>query len=165
MLDTFLLWLADTPLGIAIAEDPVLFPWLETFHVLAVVTVFGVMLMVDLRLLGRASRDYPVSALLRSLLPVTWIAFAAALATGALMFCSNPVGYAGNSYFQAKLALILLAGANMSVFHLVTAKGIARWDLSPHLPAAPRLAGLLSMLLWIGVIVCGRWIGFSMDPF
>lgn len=165
MIDSFLTMLSETPLGIMIAEDPVLFPWIEVAHVLSITIVFGSILLVDLRLAGLAARDYPISRLSRAIVPVTWIAFVIAAISGVLMFISNPVTYYENVYFRAKIALMLCAGVNMAIFHVWTMRSMARWDETPQVPLAVRAAGLISILLWVTIIVCGRWIGFTMSPF
>lgn len=164
MIESVLEALGNSAIGTYVAEDPVAFPWIETGHVVSLVLVFGSILLVDLRLMGLASRDYPVNALTRTILPITWVAFILAAVTGGLMFASNPYGYWGNTAFRAKLVLLVLAGVNMAVFHLVTQRG-GRLDRPGPLPGGARLAGLLSVLLWIGIVACGRWIGFTMAPF
>lgn len=165
MIESLLEALGQSPIGLFMAENPVAFPWIEVAHVLSIVTVFGSILMVDLRLLGLASRDYPLGKLSRTILPVTWIAFLLAVITGGLLFCSNPYGYYGNMAFRAKMLLLLLAGLNMLVFHLVTMRGGRVNDGPGPLPGGARLAGFLSVAIWLGVIACGRWIGFTMAPF
>jgi hypothetical protein len=165
MIDTILQALADSSIGTRIAEDATLFPWIEVAHVLAVTTVFGSILLVDLRLTGLAGRDYPVMALSRSIVPVTWVAFLCAVLTGGLLFASNPFTYFGNSFFRIKILLLLGAGLNMAIFHFWTMRTAIDWDKSPQIPAPVRAAGWISILIWIGVIACGRWIGFTMAPF
>jgi hypothetical protein len=48
------------------------------------------------------------------------------------------------------------------MFHWVGSRDIASWDALPRTPARARVAGALSLLIWIGVVACGRWIGFTM---
>ena len=165
MINNILDAIANNPMGIAIAEDPVLFPWIEVAHVLAITIVFGSILLVDLRLVGLAARDYPISRLSKAIVPVTWIAFICAAITGALMFISNPVTYYGNFAFRAKMALMLCAGINMAIFHVWTMRSMARWDEAPQVPLGVRFAGLISIMLWVAIIVFGRWIGFTVAPF
>ena len=164
-IETIMQSIVESSLAVHIAEDPVLFPWIEVMHVLAITIVFGTILLVDLRLMGVAARDYPIARLSKAVVPVTWVAFLIAAVTGSLLFISNAVTYYGNFYFRAKMLAMLCAGLNMAIFHLWTWRGVASWDESPRVPAGVRFAGLISVLLWVTIIACGRWIGFTMAPF
>ncbi len=159
-MDAALKWIEATALATEIRENEFLFPWVETLHVLAITLVVGSILILDLRLLGLASLDRPVARLARDILPCTWIAFGFAALTGTLLFSAKAVGYAGNFFFRGKLLLLLLAGLNMIVFHALAGRDIARW--SSNLPAAARIAGGLSITIWIAVVAFGRWIGFTL---
>ena len=144
-----------------VAESPVLFPTIESIHVLAITFVVGSIAIVDLRLLGLAGRDQKITRLTSDTLPWTWAAFGLAAICGSLLFSSNAVKYFDNIPFRAKFALMALAGLNMLVFQFLTFRGVAKWDESAT-PLAAKLAGALSLLLWVGVIACARWIGFTM---
>jgi uncharacterized membrane protein len=158
-------WLYNTPVGTAVRESGTLFPWIESVHVLAITSVVGSIAIVDLRLLGVASRNRAVSRLTGEVLPFTWIAFIVAVITGSLLFSSNAVKYSHNTMFLAKMALLVVAGVNMMVFHAITSRGIERWDSAPTPPGRARLAGAVSLIVWITVIVCARWVGFTMSAF
>src|SRR6266849_5138459 len=116
-LDDILLALHDMPLAEAVRSDAPgtrwLFPIIETTHVLALATVFGSIAMLDLRLLGLAGRDTPVSRLSAEILPWTWCAWVLAALTGSVMFISKSIAYAGNFQFQMKFVCMALAGLNM----------------------------------------------------
>jgi hypothetical protein len=163
--DATLQQIYDLPVSDAIRQNVNAFPVLESLHVLAVAVVFGTILIVDLRLLGVASHRPGVRRLASELLPYTWVTFALAAITGALMFASNAVAYAHNTEFLVKLAVIAAAGLNMAWFHSTAYRRIADWDENVSPPAAARIAGMMSLLLWIGVIFLGRWIGFTLDVF
>ncbi len=152
----------NSALADSVRENDVLFPLIESVHVLAICLVVGSIFAVDLRLVGLASIHRPVSRLTHGILPLTWCAFAVAVASGSLLFISNATKYLGNGYFVAKMVLICAAGLNMALFHVISGRDQARWDndIRPPLPA--RLAGGLSIVLWIAVVACGRWIGFTM---
>jgi len=138
-----------------------LFPIVETLHVISLAMVFGSIVMVDLRLVGNTSRDSAVSKLSREVLPYTWGAFICAAVTGSLLFVSKAHVYFYNLQFQLKCLCMLLAGVNMAVFHFGTYRHVLEWDMRLPPPRAARLAGGLSIALWIGVICFGRWIGFT----
>jgi hypothetical protein len=155
-------WLQDSSIATAIRENDILFPWIESIHVLTLVVVVGSISIVDLRLLGLASRERPIGGLLREVLPVTWSAFVIAATAGALLFSSKAVDYAHNAVFEAKMVLLALAGVNMAVFHAFTRRDVNGWKAGVPAPWAARLAGATSLILWIGVVACGRWIGFTL---
>ena len=158
-------WLYNTPVGTAIRESGTLFPWIESIHVLAITCVVGSIAIVDLRLLGVASKQRTISRLTAEVLPFTWIAFLAAVVTGALLFASNAVKYSHNTMFLAKMALLATAGLNMMIFHAITSRGMATWDAAPKPPPPVRLAGAVSLIVWIAVVTCARWVGFTMSAF
>jgi hypothetical protein len=150
----------DSSLATSIREVSVLFPALESLHVIAVTLVVGTIAVVDFRLMGVASHRRSANRLIQELLPFTWGAFALAAVTGLLLFTSKSVDYAANPAFLAKLGVLFLAGLNMAIFHLGVHRRITSWDLAASPPRAARVAGLFSLILWTAVIVLGRWIGF-----
>jgi hypothetical protein len=160
--DLALQWLQATAVAKIIAENDIIFPWIESIHVLAIVLVVGTISIVDLRLLGVASHNRAVSALMRDVLPYTWSAFGVAAITGGLLFSSNATTYAHNFYFQTKLILLALAGLNMAIFHLVGIRDIDRWDHTVKTPRAAKSAAAASLAIWVAVITFGRWIGFTL---
>jgi hypothetical protein len=161
-IDRALGWLQATPLAKAISENELLFPWIESVHVLAIVLVVGTISIVDLRLLGVASLDRSVSRLMQDVLPVTWGAFVVAAITGSLMFSSDAVNYAHNFFFRGKLVLLALAGLNMAVFHLVGIGDVAQWGITRQTPLSAKAAAAVSLLVWMTVVAFGRGIGFTM---
>jgi len=153
----------NSGLAESVRENDVLFPLIESVHVLSLCLVVGSILVVDLRLLGLASARRPVGRVLSGILPLTWSAFAIAVASGSLLFISNATKYLGNGWFIAKICLICVAGLNMALFHGMTARDLPRWENATALPLGARLAGAMSILLWVAVVTCGRWIGFTMQ--
>jgi len=161
-IEAALQWLQNTAVGTAIRENEILFPWIESVHVLAIVLVVGTISIVDLRLIGVASLDRAVSRLMRDVLPYTWGAFVVAAISGLLLFTSNAVTYAHNFFFLGKMILLALAGFNMAIFHMTGIRGIEHWGVAQQTPLAAKTAGAVSLLVWVSVIVFGRWIGFTL---
>jgi len=161
-LDHALDWLYAAPIAALLRENALLFPWVECMHVLSFTLVVGSISIVDLRLLGWASRERSVDQVCASVLPVTWIAFGLAVLTGSLLFASNAVEYAQNFYFRLKLALIFLAGINMIVFHLLVNPGANRRAAADRTALSDRIVGGFSIAVWVAVVACGRWIGYTM---
>ena len=148
------------PIPTSIRESATMFPAIESVHVMALAFVVGWISMVDLRLLGFASRKQSVKQISEDLLPWTWGAFGMAAATGVMLFSSVATRYYDNMPFRWKLFLLLLAGINMIAFHFITHRKVALWERDEVPPTAARVAGGVSILLWAAVVVCGRWIGF-----
>jgi len=161
------LWqaVANWPLSQYITGSTWAFPTFETIHVIAIVTVVGSVAVMDLRLLGLASNNSRVTEISNDTLPWTWAAFVVAVISGGLLFISKATDYAANPYFFWKLTLILLAGVNMAIFHAFTWRSVEGWDTARDIPTAGKIAGGLSLFLWIVVVFLARAIGFTLDKF
>jgi hypothetical protein len=153
--------LGDSPVSLWIAESTWAFPALEVVHIFAISMVFGTIAIIDLRLLGLASIKRPYSEMARELLPWTWGAFFVAAACGSVLILSRPTGYFENTDFRLKFVCMALAFANMLVFQFITSKSLAGWDRGAP-PVAAKVAGAVSILLWIGVVYFARMTGFTM---
>jgi len=136
-------------------------PIVESLHVLAAATVFGTIFIVDLRLLGLPDTRRPVTRVTGEMLRFTWGAFVIAAIAGALMFTANAHTYYGNTAFRLKMLALLGAGVNMAIFHLFTLRSVGRWDQGTPTPLGARLAGAISICLWVSVVCFARWIGFT----
>ena len=162
MMKQLLQALEATPWGTAVRENTWLFPTIESIHVLALVLVVGSIMVVDLRLLNLASRQRSVKELTDDVLPWTWTAFIGAAITGTLLFSSSALKYWGIWQFEAKMCMMALAALNMGLFHLGAFRSVAQWDRAPaRPPLAARLAGGISLSVWVIVVALGRWIGFA----
>jgi hypothetical protein len=161
ILVSFCTWLENTGLGMFISGSTWAFPTIESIHVFFLVIVVGTVAIVDLRLLGVASRNRSVSKLSNDVLPVTWGAFLGALISGLLLFSSKATHYLADAPFRFKMICLVLAGLNMLIFHFLTYSDVQKWDDEAVTPKAARIAGLLSLIFWIGVVAFGRWIGFT----
>lgn len=135
-------------------------PLVNTLHVMCIMLVFGTILVVDLRLLGLLDRGRAITRVSDEMLRLTWAAFIGAVVTGALFFAANATTYWFNVAFRFKMLAIVLAGINMLLFQFITWRGVAGWDRDAP-PAAAKLAGAVSVLLWTTVVVLGRVIGFT----
>lgn len=146
------------PLSARVGESA-WFPLLESIHVIGATFLVGSILMLDLRLLGLASRSHRVSRLVAEIVPWTLASAVVAVATGLPIFASRATHYAHNTAFQIKIAVLVLAGLNMLWFHLRTSRSMAAWDDAPSPASAAKLAGACSVLAWVAVMLSGRWIG------
>ena len=129
----------------------------ETVHFIGLCLLFGVVLLVDLRMLGFL-KGVSYSALHR-LLPWGVLGFGVNVVTGMFFFVGAPASfYAANPTFFWKLALILVAGANALYFTVF--EQVWTLDGSDTPPVAARVAAASGILLWTGVIFCGQMLPF-----
>jgi uncharacterized membrane protein len=152
---------AKPPLARVIGDAMVNLKWgwpaSETVHFIGLSLLFGVVLLVDLRMLGFL-KGVPYSALHR-LLPWGVLGFGVNVVTGILFFIGAPPDfYVNNPVFIWKLALILVAGANALYFTVFEQP----WTLSAGdtPPVAARVAAASGIFLWVGVIFCGQMLPF-----
>lgn len=160
-LNDLLTSIEANPIATAVRENTWLFPTIESVHVLSIALVVGTIMIVNFRLINVVGRKRPVSELMRETLPWTWGAFVSAVITGSLLFSSSAMKYAHNWEFEVKMVMLLLAGINMAVFHLGSYRRIALWDRDGMTPTGARIAGALSLAIWVTVVSLGRWIGFA----
>ncbi len=153
-------WVDGTHLSHLLRQSNWAFPALDTVHTLGIVLVAGAIMLVDLRLLGLGLRTVPIRDLVGRIVPATLAGFGLMLATGALLFASEAVKMYQSPAFRIKMVLLASAGLNALIFHRTVYRDVARWDPAKA-PARARLAGLLSLALWIAIIAAGRAIAYG----
>jgi hypothetical protein len=153
--------LESLSLATGIRDALYLFPLIESFHVVGLATLFGMIAILDLRLLGVASDRRPVARVLSDTLKWAWMALGLTAVTGTLMFITNASGYYINPFFRAKMILLVLAGINVTVFELTSGRALRRPEMEANVPGVAKAAAVFSLVLWIAIICAGRWIGFT----
>ncbi|NKB99086.1 MAG: hypothetical protein GKR90_11425 [Pseudomonadales bacterium] len=142
-------WLGNTELAFQIGATW-LFPFVESLHVLFVVTLVGAIILADLRVLGRMALDEPLSVYVRGYVHVAWFTFVPAVITGLGLFISRPAGYVDNVAFQIKILLLVLAGLNVWFYYRSEKLQVLRRQ---------KVGAGLSLIFWLSAIFAGRWIG------
>jgi hypothetical protein len=155
----WLVWLETSALGVAMRQWLWLYPIVEILHIGGFVVLVGAAVMFDLRLLGM-SRRLPVAEMARHLLPWSRTGLLLVVPTGAMMFMAHATEWAGSPVFRAKLILIAAAGLNAAAFHAGVFKSVATWNLDTAPPGRAKVAAVLSLALWTGVLSCGRLLAY-----
>lgn len=119
----------------------------------------GAAFLFDLRLLG-FSRNLPVTGLSRHLLPWSQRGLILIVPSGVLLFITNAQALGMDPVFWTKVALIVLAALNVFVFHRYLYKPFKRRGAVGELPGAALLCGVISILVWIAVVACGRLLAY-----
>jgi hypothetical protein len=152
----FFQWCEHTALFQFISDHETLFPALETIHLFGLVLLLGTIVILSLRLLGVLMAQQPVAELARELAMYTACGLALMLTSGSLMFVATAVRNYSNTSFWVKM--IFLAAA--LIFHFAYFRKVIRSEDSGVPRWRGRLAAWGSLILWFGVGVSGRSIGF-----
>jgi len=133
---------------------------MQSVHILAIAIVFTSATMVDLRMLGVIGRDRPTAAYATRYLPWIWPTLVVLLLTGSVLIIGEPARSLQNPAFQLKMLLLILAMVSTFLLQRPMGRDPAYWELSGGRKATAALLALITLLLWVGIIFCGRWIAY-----
>ncbi len=136
----------------AIQTVPWLYPTLEVVHIAGIALLLGNLVLLEVRVFG-AGAALVVKDLARLTLGLALVGFCLAAASGLLMFASQAAELLANRVFNLKLLLLFVLGCNAALFH-------GRGSLQ-KLDTTARALLLVSSLLWLAVLTCGRWIAYA----
>lgn len=128
------------------------YPALEVVHIVAIGLLLGNLVLLELRVFGMGAA-LPVKPLARLSLGLAATGFCLAATSGLLMFASQPEELLANRIFTLKMLLLLVAACNAGLFH-------ARDSLS-KMDTLARVYMVISTVLWLSVVTCGRWIAYA----
>jgi hypothetical protein len=158
---SFFEWMGELQWSVDLHESQYAYSIIESVHVWAMALFFGLVAMFDLRLMGLTMRQVPVSEVIRRLQPWTIAGFAVMVISGSLLFFAIPLRSYQNIFFRGKMLLLLLAGLNIWIFHSRVFPRVVGFDVDAIPPRAARLAGALSLAIWIAVVFSGRMIAYN----
>lgn len=152
-------WLSQTAISRTFQSVGWIVPTVQSVHIMAIGLVMISAILLDARLLGVGRGRQPIPRLFAALNPVIWWALLALLVSGGLLVITEPRRELLNPVFQTKMALLVVAAAVTAGLHRWAATGASPEAASPS-PPGVRGAALLSLLLWVAIIGCGRWIAY-----
>jgi hypothetical protein len=153
-------WIKSTWLSYVMTHEQWAWPLSESIHFLGLCLLIGTIGVFDLRMIGLLKR-LPLASL-HSLVPWGVLGYVINGITGLSFLAGYPDQYIHNPAFQLKILFMIVAGFNVAVFYLTVYR-----RLNSDTGAAPiqaRIAGAVSLVCWIGVIVCGRFLTFFRPP-
>lgn len=159
----FILWLNETSVSVYLRESELAFPVTEAVHLIGIGISVGLIMWVDLRLMGLTMRRERVTDVVSRAVPLALAGFLIMFISGGLLFLGKPDTYWGTSTFKVKCVLMVVAGLNVLLFHKRVYPNVVRWD-EGHTPLAAKVVGLSSIVLWFLIIVLGRWTAYYADP-
>lgn len=152
--------LAQTGLSSTIADQSWAVPTLQSIHILAIGIVMASIAMLDLRLAGFLGREQSMRGLTLRFYPWIWGALAVLIVTGFLQVMAEPARELMNWIFWTKMGLII--GAVLFTAPVRRLLEDCRYrDLPSGKRTIVRTCALLSLLLWVAVLICGRWIAYA----
>lgn len=151
-------WLNTVGIGPWARGSALVYPVVNTLHLLGLVMLVGGIGVVDLRIAG-LWRRLPADALSRALTPVAIAGLVLMIPTGLALFAADGTALARSETFQRKLVLIAIALANAAAFRVIWSGRLA--GMTGHAPFPARIMAAASVLLWLAVAVHGRWIAYS----
>jgi hypothetical protein len=154
-------WLADSSWSVDLHESQYAYSIIESIHVWTMAVFFGSVAMFDLRLLGWVMPKVPASEVVDRLLPLTIVAFVIMVISGTLLFYAIPLRSYQSIFFRFKMLLLVLAGLNVWFFHSRVYPRVIDRDVKGVPPQAAKVAGAISLTLWIGIIFSGRMIAYN----
>ena len=128
------------------------YPMLEVVHILGISLLFGNLILLEMRVFGRGVH-LPVKDLARLGLSLVAFGFCLAAASGLLMFATQAEELLTNRAFKFKMLLLVMVACNAAWFH--------GRDSLAKLDGLTKLQMLISTVLWISVVTCGRWIAYQ----
>ena len=153
--------MADSSWSVGLHESRYAYDLIESVHVWTLCLFFGLAVLFDLRLLGWTMRSVPVSEVARRLLPWTVVGFVIMVMSGTLLFIAIPLRTYQNIFFRVKMVMLMLAGLNVWIFHSGVYSRVATWDVASVPPRAAKVAGALSLVLWVCIVLSGRMIAYN----
>ena len=165
MLNEWLLalarWLDSQAWSTAIHESYYLYNWIETTHVLTLMVFLGMLVVIDLRMLGLAFADVPADRIAQRLDAPMLLGFAVMVVTGLLLFYAIPVRTTQSLWFRLKVVLLVAAGINAWIFRGALHRSSEAWRNDERPPRRIRVGAGLSLTFWVGVIAAGRLIAYD----
>lgn len=153
-------WLSSTDASQFIANTAWVVPVVQSIHILAIAIVMASIGMLDLRLVGFIGREHSLHGLARRFFPWIWGALVVLFLTGIVMILSEPARELLNWIFWTKMGLLVFAVAvTLPVRKLLEDHRFR--DLAPDKRKLVRLCGGLSLIAWVAIVTCGRWIAYA----
>ena len=154
-------WLQSTGWATGIRESLNLYPALYTLHIFGFVIMVTATSVLDLRVLGLGLKSRSISEVARLTLPWAEAGLVANLATGFLVFAAQAVDMYTNTAFRFKIAMVVVAGANIFMLERAIKGSEEKWQEPGKTPSSIQWSAVISILLWFGIVAMSRVIGFT----
>jgi hypothetical protein len=163
-LESLGLWLQSADIATALRESALVYPIVMTGHLAGMALFGGMIFMTDMRLLGLAMKDYSITEVINGLRHWKHLGITLVAGCGIMLAWAKAEKYLGNPYFLMKMSLLLLICVHAVVFRRSVYKNTEELDRASTVPGRAKAAAILSLVMWVGVVTCGRWIAYYEPP-
>lgn len=163
-MTAFSIWFQNLSLFVYLRDASLAFPIFLTLHVIFISIFAALVFATDVRLLGWGLRQYSIADVVNQLRTPKRVGFVCVATCGVLTLGTKAEEYFLNPFFRVKLVLLLLVAVHAIAFRGNVYNNPAALDATPEIPARAKLAGALSLLLWISIACAGRSIGYIIPP-
>ena len=161
MLTALVGWLAHTGASDVIRKISWIIPTVQTIHILSISIVIASACLLDLRLLQLLRHPVSIAGMARRFIPWIWGALCVLLLTGSILIVGEPGRELLNAMFWIKMSLIVVAVGVTASLQFTLRRNHGFWELSRGRRGLARATAVLSLVLWLSVIVAGRWIAYT----
>ena len=154
-------WIDKTPISKVLQDHLWIVPTSQSIHIVAVSVVFASACVINLRLLGVGRTGRSVSTLSETLVPWMWRGLAVLLFTGLIQTVAEPVRQFVTPMFWAKMTMIPIVATMTAMYAKAVRRNAPAWDAASSRPSHAKLFAVLSTLLWLAIIFCGRFIAYT----
>jgi len=154
-------WLDSQSLSTQLHESFYMYNWVESTHVLTLMLFLGMLIVIDLRMLGWIFPEVPASRIAQRLDKPMLIGMAVMFITGFALYYAIPERTTQSIWFRIKVVLLILASINALLFRARMRDSVATWDTNLKPPNNIRFAAMASLTLWAGVVITGRTIAYD----
>jgi len=154
-------WISDTSLSLIIRKATWSIPAIQIVHIVAITMIVTSAAMIAARIFGFSSRSQSMQQTAQRFLPWIWAALIVLAPTGILLIIAEPQRTLGNPVFWLKMLLLAGAIGVMAWFQVSVQRNAAVWEDRAQKSTTKNAIAVSSILLWLGILVAGRWIAYT----
>ena len=156
----FAFWITETPLSLFMVEHFWNVPLAQCIHILAIGATFGATLMLSLRVLGKTATSQNLATVADRYVRWTWWGLLVIVLSGLLMITAEPIRNMVNAVFWFKMVFLVIAVLLSIGFQKKVRAAALTGGTEAQASGGMKLSAVLILVLWLLIILCGRWIAY-----
>jgi hypothetical protein len=164
MLIQLAIWVQNLEFFTDLRSSGYMYPVFLALHLVGIAIFGGLILVTDLRILGAAMRSFSIADVINRTRMFKRVGLVCAATFGVLLFCSKAEAYYYNPLFRTKITLFALVALHALIFRGSVYNRADEIEGNPALLGRAKTAAWLSLVLWVGILIAGRGIGYLSAP-